>query len=118
MKTILASIAICSSLAGTALAQTNQAMPDRSQQQVPLKPVFGYTPVGTADLDRVRFNALVLKSRPNSIAAQERRARMDRAERLAALVNSGRCSDAYGIALTEGDHGMADRIISVCSGEQ
>lgn len=42
----------------------------------------------------------------------ERRAR---AERLAALANSGRCTEAIGIARSEGDLDMATRLEEACS---
>jgi hypothetical protein len=117
MKAIMIGATFSALLAGTASAQASPTMPDGSQPQVPLKPVFGYMPVGTASLDRVRFNSLVLESRPTSVAAQERRTRMERAERLAALVNLGRCHDARDTALAENDQPMADRIVAVCRGE-
>jgi hypothetical protein len=41
---------------------------------------------------------------------------MERAERLAALVNAGQCHEAHRIALAEGDNAMAQRIATVCSG--
>ena len=117
MKNILVGLLLSGVTVGSSWAQTGGTMPSEAPPQVPLKPVFGYSPVGSAALDRVRLNALALQNWPSSIAARERRDRMARAERLAVLVNLGRCHDAHGVALAEGDAAMADRVASVCRGE-
>lgn len=42
-------------------------------------------------------------------------ARMSRAERLAALINDGKCAEAHAIALAENDRRLARRISGLCS---
>ncbi|MBU1347077.1 MAG: hypothetical protein KKA16_09020 [Alphaproteobacteria bacterium] len=42
-------------------------------------------------------------------------ARMSRAERLAALINDGKCAEAHTIAVDEGDTRLARRISQLCS---
>lgn len=42
-------------------------------------------------------------------------ARMSRAERLAALINEGKCEEAHAAALEEGDRRLARRIGQLCS---
>lgn len=42
-------------------------------------------------------------------------ARMSRAERLAAMINDGKCAEARQIAVDEGDRRLANRIAQLCS---
>jgi len=42
-------------------------------------------------------------------------ARLSRAERLAAMINEGKCAEAYQVALDEGDRRVARRINQICS---
>lgn len=42
-------------------------------------------------------------------------ARMSRAERLAAMINEGKCEEAHAVAVEEGDRRLARRISQLCS---
>jgi hypothetical protein len=118
MKTFIVGVALCALFGASALAQDNPTVHERVQPQVPLKPVFGYERAENVALDRMRLSALDLQNWPTTFGTHERRERMARAERLAALVNLGRCHEAHSVALAESDRAMADRIASVCRGER
>lgn len=49
-----------------------------------------------------------------AMAKREPRERVDRAVRIGALIDSGRCPEAQQIATSEGDDAMATRVRQVC----
>ena len=50
-----------------------------------------------------------------TLRAQFPKARVERAERAAALINTNRCADAYKLALDEKDQDLANNILKVCT---
>lgn len=118
MKIAVVGVALGVLFGGPALAQSNSPQPEPPQIVRPVRPQFGYDPrIDNAEMDRVRLSKSELQNWPTSNERRERRQRMERAGRLADLVNQGRCHDAHSVALSEGDRAMANRIASVCRGE-
>lgn len=117
MKIAFVGVALSVLVGGPALAQSNLPQPERPQIVRPVRPQFGYDRIDNVAMDRVRLSESELRNWPTSNERRERRQRMERAGRLADLVNQGRCHDAHSVALSEGDRAMANRIASVCRGE-
>ena len=57
------------------------------------------------------------RNNAEAVLARRNREGMERAERLAAMVNEGRCGDAFRTALNEGDPIMAQKIRAACSSQ-
>ncbi len=108
-------IAIAIAMAGVLIP----ANPAAAQFARATPPPIG-NPMGLNDLERARQQSY--RNEPNSVIARQRaeaeRIQMDRAERLATLVNEGKCGEAHQIALAERDVRMANRIAQVCRGEE
>jgi hypothetical protein len=109
---LLAAVAAMSGVwlaaSGTAAQQTPQPPPS-SQTRTPIDRPGAFE-------QQSQFEAGVWQ---NSLTQQATvitsPARLSRAERLAAMINEGKCEEAYQLALDEGDRRVARRISQICS---
>jgi len=63
----------------------------------------------------MRISEWEIGVRGNREAARDERQKFRRAQRLARMINGGRCDDAFKQALLEKDRDMAQRVADVCS---
>ncbi|WP_292082425.1 MULTISPECIES: hypothetical protein [unclassified Brevundimonas] len=66
----------------------------------------------------MRISEWEIGVRGNREAVRHERQKFRRAQRLARMVNDGRCHDAFKQALLEEDRDMAQRIADVCRGDR
>jgi hypothetical protein len=107
MKTLILGAALLLALPAAATAQTATPAPLLPQPLVVMRApnLYGISAFDQSDVERERLR------RDGAGTPTERR---ERAERLAALVNSGQCQAAHDAALQERDRVMAARIDQVC----
>lgn len=105
-----------SMLAGAAIAQTPPPIIAPVRAPPPLRPEAGVYDVQS----RIYREEMAEKARQKKLEEEKVRhetspERMARAERVATLLNDGKCADAAKLALNEGDQQLANAVGKVCS---
>lgn len=110
MKIVILGAALFLALPAVAAAQSTTPTPPTVPPRVRPMPIPGLYPPGLNGFDQSHVEMERLRRDGAGTRAQRR----ERAERLAALVNSGQCQAAHDAAIQERDRVMAERIGNVC----
>ena len=109
---IVATVALLSA-SSAAFAQDAQPQPLFSVQQIPPGQLLPPRGPGMFDWQSHRDATLTDLAQRRSVVASP--ARVSRAQRLAELINNGRCAEAHAVAADAYDARLARRVSEVCS---